>query len=372
MKSTSQARRLLTAAAITGAVMGTTGIAAAASGHLGASKASVKTKDVSSDEASPDSNDTATPAGQPKPAVATTAKKATGSPKTTTKPKVEAPKDGTKPTIKPSSEHDDEGREDANGGEHDSTPSPTTAAPRATTTVPQTGTTGVPATTTPATTAAATTTTAAATTTTTAAATTTTAKATTTTTAAATTTTTAPATTTTAAATTTTAKATTTTAAATTTTVKATTTTAAATTTTVAAPSLVLSQAFTAVKMNGVINLNTTITNNGGASANVSLTITMRGSLPHFLEAGKGSGWVCSKYLEFPTNPTTYTCTGVVAAHASSVVSVTSGSTIRTPATLDSAGQPNPGDQAVGGAISASASATPGNVIASTSAVYLA
>jgi hypothetical protein len=82
----------------------------------------------------------------------------------------------------------------------------------------------------------------------------------------------------------------------------------------------------------------------------------VKGVLPNFLEA-KGTGWTCSAYFEKPGTTATYTCTGAVAAGASSVVTVSSGSLISAPA---------------GSMFTSSATATPGNVTASASAAAAA
>jgi hypothetical protein len=171
--------------------------------------------------------------------------------------------------------------------------------------------------------------------------TTTTAAPTTTTTAAATTTTVAGATTTVAGATTTTAPgATTTTVAGATTTTAApaaTTTTAAATTTTttaLAAP-IVISQTFGPRKVAAEgynVVVDTKITNNQSAPADVSLTVSVSSTatFPIYFQAtdedGGATVWNCARYIKAPVGKASFTCTSTIAAKSSSVVAISHGS----------------------------------------------
>ena len=95
--------------------------------------------------------------------------------------------------------------------------------------------------------------------------------------------------------------------------------------------------------------MNTNLSNPGTAAQNVTVTIALTGPLPDYVEA-KGTGVTCSAYVHQPNGRATFTCSGSVAAKASLVVTVSSGSKIKT-----------------AGAVSATANVQPGG--ASTSAV---
>jgi sialidase-1 len=321
MHPKSQTKRLLTAGMLTGAVLGTAGVASAVSGQFSTPKVATKAPiaTTADDGAAP----AVTVAGAPATTAAKPAKKKTVKPTTTVA--------GSPTTVKKSDDKGDDKGDDKNDDKNDDTPR--TTLPRATTTTVAGATTTAPAATTTTTTAAATTTTAAATTTTTVPKTTTTA--------AATTTTTVPKTTTTAPATTIPA-----------TTIPA--TTVPATTTTTAAPKAVISVSanFTAVASAGSLKMPINIVNSGNAAAaSATATITMKGAaLPHFLEVQKTTavGWTCSAYAEIPATTQTYTCTGPVAAASTVVLTVSSGSTIGS--TGAPVGTPVQGNVSVAGA----------------------
>lgn len=92
-----------------------------------------------------------------------------------------------------------------------------------------------------------------------------------------------------------------------------------------------VAQAFLATAIGAPLRMDTTVSNDGTSTANLTVVITLSatGALPHYLEATSTSGaWSCSPYAAVPASPISYTCTGTLAAATAGVITVSSGSKI--------------------------------------------